>query len=116
VFIAVSVASFFLFFVLPARVAAPLCAAIVTMSLYAHRAIARTVQFPPLTGVESMAGEDAVAVTPLDPIGTVRYRGETWRATSSRPLERGTRVRIVRVERQPGGFTAVVEAIPTGAQ
>jgi len=84
--------------------------------LCARLAIARSVRFAPLTGLEGMTGGRAVAVTPLDPVGVIRYRGELWRAISSGPVPCGTPVQIVRVERQPEGFTAVVEATPSPAQ
>jgi len=90
--------------------------AAVAVYLCARLAIARSVRFAPLTGLEGMTGGSAVVVTPLDPVGAIRYRGELWRATSSEPIERGTRVQIVRVERQPEGFTAVVEATAPPAQ
>ncbi len=103
------IASLALFVFLPVPVAGPLYFGVVAAWWYARRAIARSVRFPPLTGIESMAGRDAVAVTPLRLIGTVRYQGEFWRAAAARPIEQGTRVRIIHVERLPEGLTAVVE-------
>ncbi|HXX38270.1 MAG TPA: NfeD family protein [bacterium] len=85
------------------------CVGLGLMYLYVRRAIARSVRFAPLTGVESMAGRDAVVVTPLRPAGTIRYQGEFWRAAAGRPIEQGVRVRIIRVERQPEGLTVIVE-------
>ncbi len=104
------VAGLILFFVLPLRVALPLYVSIVAIAVYARLAIAQTVQFPPRTGLESMAGQQAVAVTPLNPVGVISYRGEHWRAASGTPIKQGTRVRIVRVERRPEGFAALVAA------
>lgn len=109
-----------LFLVLPLREALPLYITSAGFAVYARVAIARTVRFPPQTGLESMAGREAVATTALRPAGYVRYRGEVWHAVADRPVEPGARVQIVRVERQPEGFTAVVAPlipacdVPTG--
>ena len=58
------------------------------------------------SGPETMVGDTALVEEPLDPDGTVRYRGEIWRARmgsgSARP---GERVRIAAVQ----GLTLVVE-------
>jgi membrane protein implicated in regulation of membrane protease activity len=51
------------------------------------------------SGPETMVGDTALVEEPLDPEGTVRYRGEIWRARiregSARP---GERVRIAAVD------------------
>jgi membrane-bound serine protease (ClpP class) len=46
------------------------------------------------TGVEGMVGERGAAATDLDPTGRVFVRGEYWNARASRPLSRGTPVRV----------------------
>jgi len=111
VFLVPVILSAALFMYLPRTIAAPLCLAVGVASWYARRAVVRSVQFAPQTGIESMAGGSAVAVTPLTPEGVIRYRGELWRSVSAAPIEQGTRVRIVRVERALGGLTAVVERV-----
>jgi inner membrane protein len=100
-----------LFFVLPQYVAAPVWIVVAGGTLYARWRIHRSVQFPPLTGIESMAGRSAVVAEPLQPAGTIRYQGEIWRARSDVPLALGARVRIARVERLPEGLTAIVEPL-----
>ena len=46
-----------------------------------------------------LAGQRAVAVSPLDPQGQVKYHGERWIAVSEdRPIEPGETVEIVRAE------------------
>jgi membrane-bound ClpP family serine protease len=100
-----------LFRYLPAYAAAPLWLGIAAGCLWAHRAIQRSVRFPPQTGLESMAGATAVVVESLRPAGAIRYRGEVWRAAAAAPVEAGARVRILRVDRLPEGFTAIVEPV-----
>jgi membrane-bound ClpP family serine protease len=111
VFLVPLIVSAALFVYLPAAIAAPLCAGVAVASWYARRALVQSVQFAPRTGIESMAGRSAVTVTPLSPDGVIRYQGELWRGVSSVPIDPGTRVRIVRVERALGGLTAVVEKL-----
>jgi len=43
-------------------------------------------------GGEALIGEEAQVVTTLEPIGTVRLHGETWRATATEVVEPGERV------------------------
>lgn len=51
------------------------------------------------TGVEGLVSELGTVTRDLDPAGSVRVRGEIWNATStSGPLPRGTRVRVVAVD------------------
>jgi membrane protein implicated in regulation of membrane protease activity len=57
------------------------------------------------TGPEALIGERAEVVAPCAPEGTVRFRGELWRARCGSPAAAGERVRIARVE----GLTLEVE-------
>jgi membrane protein implicated in regulation of membrane protease activity len=100
-----------LFFVLPPYVAGALWVCIAGGCGYARWRIHRSVQFPPQTGIESMAGRAAVVVDALRPTGTIRYQGEIWRAACDEGLPAGACVRILRVDRRPEGFTAVVEPL-----
>lgn len=51
------------------------------------------------TGAAAVQGADGVAVTPLDPVGTVRVRGELWSAESlSGKLAAGSTVHVVGVD------------------
>ena len=60
------------------------------------------------TGSEAMPGELAEVVEPVGADhGTVRLRGESWRARSTRPISVGERVRVARVE----GLTLTVEPV-----
>src|SRR5579875_2657248 len=78
-------------------------------ALPVYVAVARTVRFPPRTGIESMVGREGIAATALRPAGYIRYQGELWRAAADSPVDPGTRVRIVCVERRPEGLTVLVE-------
>jgi membrane-bound serine protease (ClpP class) len=53
---------------------------------------------PVLGGREEMIGSTAEAMNDFDGEGWVRMHGVSWRATSSVPLVRGARVRVVRSE------------------
>ena len=59
------------------------------------------------TGAEAMAGETAVVVERCDPEGTVRVRGEIWRARCEAGATPGERVRIASVD----GLTLEVSPI-----
>jgi membrane-bound serine protease (ClpP class) len=57
------------------------------------------------TGAEALIGERAEVIEALHPEGTVRLRGELWRARSEAPIAAGEPVRIARVD----GLTLEVE-------
>ena len=57
------------------------------------------------TGSEALVGEEATVVEPCAPEGTVRLRGEIWKARSSFPCGAGERVRVTGVD----GLTLEVE-------
>jgi membrane-bound serine protease (ClpP class) len=57
------------------------------------------------TGAEALIGERAAVVAPLSPEGTVRLRGELWRARSAVPAAAGEAVRVAGVD----GLTLEVE-------
>ena len=76
-------------------------AGIITLAL---RAQMRKTQ----TGQQGMIGAEAEAVTDVtESGGKVDLKGEYWNARSRRPLEKGSRVRVVRIE----GLVLEVEAI-----
>jgi membrane-bound serine protease (ClpP class) len=50
------------------------------------------------TGKEGMVGEEGKAVTDVYETGKVFIKGEYWNASSDKPVEKGRRVRIVKVE------------------
>jgi membrane-bound serine protease (ClpP class) len=83
------------------------------VALIAYAAI-RTRALPAGPGVPSASlvpGTPAVVRRPLQPVGSVYAAGEEWtaRTIGSTPLERGTPVRIVKVE----GLTLFVEPVDT---
>ncbi|MBI5560463.1 MAG: nodulation protein NfeD [Deltaproteobacteria bacterium] len=54
----------------------------------------------PVSGVEGLTGGEGVAVDeigPIGPCGKVFVKGEYWEAESAEPIERGARVRVVRI-------------------
>lgn len=54
---------------------------------------------PAKTGAEGLIGEIGVASTELKPDGQVFIHGEVWSATSAHPVQRGAKVRVMRVEK-----------------
>ena len=60
------------------------------------------------SGPETLVGERATVVLPLNPVGRVRVRGELWNARSSAPAATGESVTITAIdgltlEVEPGG-------------
>jgi membrane-bound serine protease (ClpP class) len=51
-----------------------------------------------VTGAEGLIGEGAVVVERCAPDGTVRLRGEIWRARSAVPLAPGDRAEVMAVD------------------
>jgi membrane-bound serine protease (ClpP class) len=60
-----------------------------------------------LTGKEGMVGEEGKAVTDVYETGKVFIKGEYWNASSYKPVEKGRRVRIAKIE----GLIVKVEEI-----
>ncbi|MGP8153132.1 MAG: NfeD family protein [Smithella sp.] len=59
------------------------------------------------TGAEAMVGEETEALTDIANEGKVFTRGEYWSAKSEKPIKKGARVRVVKVE----GLSLIVEEI-----
>ena len=59
------------------------------------------------TGVEAMTGAEAEVVTDIDNEGKVFLRGEYWKATSEKPIKKGAKVRVIKVD----GLSLIVEEI-----
>lgn len=57
------------------------------------------------TGAEGMVGEAGVVVEPCEPVGTVRVRGEIWKARCEASARPGDAVRVSAVD----GLTLAVE-------
>ncbi len=51
-----------------------------------------------ITGIETMVGAEGRAVTPLDPDGQVRVRGQIWTAHSPERIEVGDDVTVTAVD------------------
>jgi membrane-bound serine protease (ClpP class) len=68
----------------------------------------------PGLGVTVESGAHGVVKRPLEPLGSVYVAGEEWSARSAddRPIERGTPVKVVKVE----GLTVLVEPDPQPSQ
>jgi membrane-bound serine protease (ClpP class) len=62
---------------------------------------------PVVTGAEELVGVEATVLEDCETEGWARVHGETWRIRSPRPLTRGARVRVKRVD----GLTLEVEPI-----
>jgi membrane-bound serine protease (ClpP class) len=88
----------------PNAAVSPWLLAVVTAALVLFfgvvvRAALRARHLPVGVGLEGMVGEQAVAITDLDPFGQVRARHESWTAeTEGRAVQAGATVEIVRVE------------------
>jgi membrane-bound serine protease (ClpP class) len=76
--------------------------AVVTLAIRAYRR-------PITTGREAMAGQTAVARSPLGPrlAGQVLFEGSLWNAVSAEPVEPGETVRVTRIE----GLTLTVHPV-----
>jgi membrane-bound serine protease (ClpP class) len=59
------------------------------------------------TGAEAMVGEETEALTDIADEGKVFTRGEYWNAKSEKPIKKGARVRVVKVE----GLSLIVDEI-----
>ena len=59
------------------------------------------------TGIEGLIGSEGVAKTDLKPLGLVQVKGEEWQARSEFPVNKGARVRVVKLE----GLIVHVESI-----
>jgi membrane-bound serine protease (ClpP class) len=57
------------------------------------------------TGAEAMVAAEAQAVTDIANEGKVFLKGEYWKATSNKPIKKGTKVKIIKVE----GLNLIVE-------
>jgi membrane-bound serine protease (ClpP class) len=65
----------------------------------------RAMRRPQATGAESLVGTQGVTLSPLDPLGKVKVRGEIWKArTEGEALLKDERIEVLRVE----GLTLVV--------
>lgn len=79
-------------------VIALLAAAWVAKDLALYPLLRRAYEVDARTEMEKLAGAVATVITPLDPSGLVRLRGELWRAEAAPgeplPVATGSRVRV----------------------
>ncbi len=87
-----------LFLLLPWPYALALYIPIVSVSLLGYWKMLQAQRQPPLIGERAMIGGQAEVTSSKSEEVEVRYRGETWRATSSQTLQRGQAVVIEGVE------------------
>lgn len=93
-------------------VSQPLVAATVVLSLLYHRLVLMPVlasqrKHPNLNDDNLLLGARAVVVNPINPVGTVRARGEFWQARSREPLAAGDEAIVI----DRDGLVLVVEGL-----
>jgi membrane-bound serine protease (ClpP class) len=98
IFLLTPLLALLLFLFLPWQVALALYVPIAIGSLAIARQVVRAQRERPASGLEAMAGEQAVVTSVDYREAEVHYKGETWRAVSSQPLQTGEKVRIEAVE------------------
>ncbi len=76
-----------------------------TFFLFVVGAALRALKQKVVSGTEGLIGAEGLAKTEIDPLGLIHVRGEEWQARSREPIEKGTRVKVVKVE----GLTMHVE-------
>ncbi len=76
------------------------------------RAVIRVQRRQAFSGRESLPGKRGIALTPLNPTGTVLFDGERWHAESSEPLEAGEKVLVTNIE----GLVLTVKRWPKNEQ
>ncbi len=86
-----------LFFLLPWPSALPLYLGGVVVSVFLHRAMARSMKLPVRMGRSSLIGQEAEVLSWDHSEGRVRCRGESWHARARDPqsFEPGERVEVV---------------------
>jgi membrane-bound serine protease (ClpP class) len=93
-------------------VSLPLVAATIILSLLYHRFVLLPVltsqrKHPNLNDDNLLLGARATVVNPINPLGTVRARGEFWQARSDEPLAAGEEAIVV----DRDGLVLVVESL-----
>jgi membrane-bound serine protease (ClpP class) len=70
------------------------------LAVFLMRLVLRSRKWKTVTGKEELIGAHGVAISPLKAgtEGMIRVHGELWRAETSRPVEEGRPVRVLRVE------------------
>ncbi|MBI2103958.1 MAG: nodulation protein NfeD [Candidatus Omnitrophica bacterium] len=76
----------------------PTVATLAAIILFVVQRALRAQAVPVATGAQGLVGSIGEASTDLNPDGQVFVHGESWSASSPRPVRRGEKVRVVRVE------------------
>ncbi|MBI3077696.1 MAG: NfeD family protein [Deltaproteobacteria bacterium] len=92
------IAGLAVFWIFPMSIAAPLYSGVLVVSAVVGWKVLLAARRPIGTGAEAMVGRQAVAITPLVPLGKVTCGPEIWRARAEEGLPEGARVRVVRLE------------------
>lgn len=95
--------AFHQWFAFPPLAVAALVGVVVMADLLAYPRMRRYYRSEPAT--LRMLGQLGEAVTPIDPSGLARVRGELWQVTSTRPIDAGARMRVLEVR----GLSLLVE-------
>jgi membrane-bound ClpP family serine protease len=69
---------------LPLAVLIALMAALAAYDVITYRIGSRALKRKPMAGLSDMVGSKGKAVSPLDPEGLVKIKGELWRSSSAR--------------------------------
>ncbi len=80
------------------RVIVPMIATLAAIILFILQRVLSAQAKPVRTGAQGLLGELGVASTAIDPDGRVFVHGESWDATSPRPVAQGQRVRVLHVK------------------
>jgi membrane-bound serine protease (ClpP class) len=84
---------------LPLPVLILLMAALLAYAVITYRLGSRALRKKPVAGLSDMVGSQGKVVSPLDPQGVVRIKGELWKATSAAGrIDTGEEVTVVRQE------------------
>ncbi len=75
------------------------------LAVFLMTLILRSYRWKPAVGAEALVGQIGSVATEIDGTGQVFVAGELWRAAAPQKIEKGRRVRVVRVE----GLTVHVE-------
>ena len=97
-----------LFFILPWPIALLLYLPILGASLWAYGKAWRALQQPPVTGEESMIGQQAVVLIAQPNSLEVRIDGERWLARTDQSVHPGQKVIVEDIE----GLTLLVRPFP----
>jgi membrane-bound serine protease (ClpP class) len=91
------------------RVIVPTAVALSILLMFLGRLAVNAQRLKPVTGAEGLVGKQGSVLTAVGPgrAGQVSVHGEIWRATASRLLDKGARVRVVSLD----GLTLGVEPV-----